>query len=63
MIESIKAVTHPGYTSENLDFLRKMRPNPKYDIIFTVVNPEPEYIRFEWNNEIILERERCNSIL
>lgn len=62
LIESIRAVTHPGYTSENLNFLRKMRPYPKYDVIFTVVNPEPENVEFDWNSAVILEREFTNEI-
>lgn len=54
--ESIKAVTFPGYTSENLDYLRKLRPSPTYDMIFTIVNPQPEKIKFEWNSQIFTER-------
>lgn len=41
--------------SENTHYLRKVRPSPKYDVIFSVVNPQPEDIDFQWDNELYIE--------
>lgn len=41
--------------SENIDYLRKVRPSPKYDVVFTVVNPQPDKIEFIWNNELFIK--------
>lgn len=57
LFESVKTVISPGLMSDNTDYLRKVRPSPKYDVIFTVINPQPEKVNFDWNNEVIIERE------
>lgn len=41
--------------SENTHYLRKVRPSPKYDVIFSVVNPQPEIINFQWDNKHYIE--------
>lgn len=55
--ESVKTVILPGLMSENTHYLRKVRPSPKYDVIFSVVNPQPEAIDFQWDNELYIESE------
>jgi hypothetical protein len=55
LLESVKSIISPGSMSDNIDLLRKIRPSPKYDVVFTIVNPEPDKILFEWNNEKIIE--------
>lgn len=55
LLESVKTVISPGLMSDNTDYLRKIRSNPKYDVIFTVINPQPERVKFDWNNKFIIE--------
>lgn len=55
LLESVKTVISPGIMSENTHYLRKVRPSPKYDVIFSVVNPQPENIDFHWDNELYIE--------
>ena len=51
------SVIFPGFMSNNIGLLRKVRPSPKYDVIFTIVNPEPHKVNLEWDNEKIIESE------
>lgn len=49
--EAIATVMSPGSLTNSNNQLRRVRPNVRYDIIFTTVYSEPKTYKFEYDQE------------
>ncbi|XP_050525843.1 GPI transamidase component PIG-S isoform X2 [Daktulosphaira vitifoliae] len=60
LTDSMESMLNPGKHSEDeqvvSDRQRRMRPSSEYNIILTVVNPEPDILKINWTPEIPLNR-------
>lgn len=58
--DSMMSMLNPGKHSEDMQVVterqRRVRPSSDYNILLTVVNPEPDKLQVSWNPEIPLNR-------
>lgn len=61
--DSMVSMLNPGKHSEDLQVVlerqRRVRPSSNYNILLTVVNPEPDSLHVSWKPEIPLNRPFC----
>jgi hypothetical protein len=58
--DSMISMLNPGKHSEDAQVVaerqRRVRPSSNYNVLLTVVNPEPDKLRVSWKPEIPLNR-------
>lgn len=58
--DSMISMLNPGKHSEDLQIVaerqRRVRPSSDYNVLLTVVNPEPDKLHVSWKPEIPLNR-------
>jgi len=63
--DSMISMLNPGNHSDDqqvvTDRQRRVRPSSDYNVLLTVVNPEPDKLHVSWKPEIPLNRWFCNK--
>lgn len=60
LFDAMLSMLHPGKHSEDVQVVagrqRRVRPSSDYNVLLTVVNPEPDKLHMSWKPEIPLNR-------
>lgn len=60
LFDAVLSMLYPGKHSEDVQVVaerqRRVRPSSDYNVLLTVVNPEPDKLHMSWKPEIPLNR-------